>query len=992
MSSLSEQIDAQGAKLFLQKPSYDNWIKLPSATKTLIKTKLSNSKNKNIVSAISNIELTITKFEQIEKVIAELDNNINELEDLILNGESSSSNPDRVQSFENKKNGLKSKVKISLLELKSISGIDDEFKPANSQIKIDKLISTVNASYREYTTLLVNLATRLTNKIEKNCEINFDIDELSVKIKNNSVTDKDKQLLREYVGKICNNMYKLTDLSRLNPKKITVNQFCDTITKFVDKLNTQNVEVIIEREIIEDEKDDNSDVTERVTRSKIESIKEKQRMDMESKSKLKADKIAEMQNSSNTTVVNPSVSDIKAPDGVCRSADVEPHECASKKDYHVQALKFHPDRNKDCLDMANEKFKKLSNLKNCQKFKDPNATDTLPETSLANSTTENLEILEIGNSGSGVLEITEMYDGSNAEDVIHFDEHFSKYLKNSRGESSLAKYLPKNKSENTETGIVSLEDAVDILYNKRVKENSENVSTVDEAVLFEETDGKGNEAVLFEETDEKSLTEKLEIYRQKTNEKQLDAAKLEFKQNMENINKAQEEQRQLDVMKALKTRDENIRKMAAEQSKLNQMRENMESKTAAAKRERSERKEMGDQDQRRTKMQREKMDKEAKKKKKVDEKEAKKAAEQAAAKERADKKAADQAAAKERADKKKADEQAAVKERADKKKADEEAAAKERAAKKAADQAAARERADKKKADAEAAAKERAAKKKADAEAAKQQRDAKNAALLAAKQRQIQLANEKVAATAAANQRKERAKTNLESIMKSNNIHSISAAIAVAEEANVDKRIIKSAKKKIVKLETTEQIKRTGGSPNVKTKKALKKAAKQAVIEEADRLAKERTAKQEMDAKILEAENRSKITIEKVKEMEQMKEEQTKKELEDAKTEVEKANKIIASEQIEAAKRSMDVEIATAEAIEKIDELKAKAAFENKLSEKPSEIVEEKITVTKQVDIDGDELDLEAMLTELQSSSSEENSSELLQVLNQLDNLDENAP
>ena len=262
---------------------------------------------------------------------------------------------------------------------------------------------------------------------------------------------------------------------------------------------------------------------------------------------------------------------------------------------------------------------------------------------------------------------------------------------------------------------------------------------------------------------------------------------------------------------------------------------------------------------------------------------------------------------------------------------------------------------------------------------------------MAAKQKQIQLAKEKAAVTAAAKERKERAKTNLESIMTSDNIHSIKAAITVAEDAKVDKRIIKSAKKKLAKLETSEQIKRTGGSPNVKSKKALKKVAKQAAIEEAERLEKEKAAKQEMDVKILEAENRSKIAIEKAKEIEKMREEQTKKELEDAKTEakeVEKTNEIIADEQIEAAKRSMDVQVATAEAVEKIDELKAKAAFENKLSKKPTKIV----TVTEEIDIDGDELDLEAMLTELQTSSSEGNSSELLQVLNQLDNLDEYAP
>ena len=957
MSTLSEQIDAQGAKLFLQKPSYDSWVSLPSATKTLIKTKLSNSKNKNIVSVISNIELTIDKFEKIEQVIAELDSNINELEDLVSNGDSTT-NTNTVESFENRKNDLKTKVKISLLELKSISGIDDEFKPADSQIKIDKLMSTVNASYREYTTLLVNLARRLTNKIEKDCGTNFNIDELSNKIKNNTVTDKDKQLLREYVGKICNNMYKLTDLSKLNPKRITVNQFCDTITKFVDKLNTQNVEVIIERDIIEDEKDNNGDVTERVILSRIEKIKANQRKNMESKSKLKASKIEEMQNSTNTTNVNPPVSDIKAPDGVCRSADIEPHDCTSKKDYRAQALKFYPDRNKDCLDMANEKFKKLDNLKNCKKFKDSNTTDISPETSLA---TENLEILKIDNSGTGVLDIAETYDGENTEDVIRFDEHFSNYLENSN-ESSLAQYLPKNNNEDTETGIVSLEEAIDIVYDKRVKENSGNDAIIDKAVLVEETDGKGNKAVLVEETDGKSLVEKLEIDRQKRNEEQLLAAKLEFKENMENVNMAQEEQRQRDIMKAQKIQAENIKKMADEQSRLDQMRKNMESKTKAAKREREERKEMGYQDQRRTKMQRQKMDNEAKKKEKEDEKAAKKAAEQAAAKERADKK-----------------------------KAEEEAAAKERAAKKAAEQAAAKERADKKKADAEAAAKERADKKKADAEAAKQQRDAKNAALLAAKQKQIQLAKEKAAVTAAAKERKERAKTNLESIMTSDNIHSIKAAITVAEDAKVDKRIIKSAKKKLAKLETSEQIKRTGGSPNVKSKKALKKVAKQAAIEEAERLEKEKAAKQEMDVKILEAENRSKIAIEKAKEIEKMREEQTKKELEDAKTEakeVEKTNEIIADEQIEAAKRSMDVQVATAEAVEKIDELKAKAAFENKLSKKPTKIV----TVTEEIDIDGDELDLEAMLTELQTSSSEGNSSELLQVLNQLDNLDEYAP
>ena len=46
----------------------------------------------------------------------------------------------------------------------------------------------------------------------------------------------------------------------------------------------------------------------------------------------------------------------------CRSKNKEPHKCENDKEYRIQALLFHPDRNKGCPDEAKKKFNKLNKL------------------------------------------------------------------------------------------------------------------------------------------------------------------------------------------------------------------------------------------------------------------------------------------------------------------------------------------------------------------------------------------------------------------------------------------------------------------------------------------------------------------------------------------------------------------------------------------------------------------------------------------------------
>ena len=56
--------------------------------------------------------------------------------------------------------------------------------------------------------------------------------------------------------------------------------------------------------------------------------------------------------------------------GECRSRGKQPKECSGskaqrKKMYLKQSLDFHPDKNSDCLDEAELKFKTLQNFPSC---------------------------------------------------------------------------------------------------------------------------------------------------------------------------------------------------------------------------------------------------------------------------------------------------------------------------------------------------------------------------------------------------------------------------------------------------------------------------------------------------------------------------------------------------------------------------------------------------------------------------------------------------
>lgn len=54
----------------------------------------------------------------------------------------------------------------------------------------------------------------------------------------------------------------------------------------------------------------------------------------------------------------------------CRSENIMPKDCETKKDYKLQSLIFHPDKNKDCSAEATQKFQYFQNLPSCILVKD----------------------------------------------------------------------------------------------------------------------------------------------------------------------------------------------------------------------------------------------------------------------------------------------------------------------------------------------------------------------------------------------------------------------------------------------------------------------------------------------------------------------------------------------------------------------------------------------------------------------------------------------
>jgi hypothetical protein len=52
----------------------------------------------------------------------------------------------------------------------------------------------------------------------------------------------------------------------------------------------------------------------------------------------------------------------------CPSLGIEPKKPVDKKDYLIQALLFHPDKNPDCVEDATTKFKNLGNLEEARRL------------------------------------------------------------------------------------------------------------------------------------------------------------------------------------------------------------------------------------------------------------------------------------------------------------------------------------------------------------------------------------------------------------------------------------------------------------------------------------------------------------------------------------------------------------------------------------------------------------------------------------------------